>query len=149
MRFDFSTDRVAGILANGYLAWNSPGMPHKVAEETLPSLKYNVLVTAFNASTTLLVAAAVLPVFWGFSAAVVVGAAGLFLRTTVLDGLNAIAAPYGVGHASQLERLNNIFASIAGASPVLGWKEDDGLLLGHVVWKNLVPVMARAPQYQQ
>lgn len=147
MQYDFSTSRMAGVIGDRLTAWNNPGITAGDMKKIRPMAQYNVLMTAFNASSGLLVMAAVLPVFWGFSAAVTVGAAGLFLRNVTEKALNKIADPTG-GHATVQERADNIFKFIAppdmppSYGMPRGWEENNGVFLGHVFLKNPAPVPA-------
>ncbi len=74
-----TTDAALGWATRKWLS-SIQGIREDRIERMLPATKYNVLVSAFNISTALLVTAVVAAIFLAFTKAFVVGAIGLGLR---------------------------------------------------------------------
>lgn len=126
--------------------------------QIFPATKFNLLVNVFNASSVLLVAAAVSALFLAFSVSSVCFCIGLFLRYTTekeletyslplpLPGWGAVAAlvqtnllRHALHQATDEERINNIFHKVGMRRPE-NWEPNELLFLDFIAWKNTIVI---------
>lgn len=127
-------------------------------DQIFPATKFNLLVNTFNASSVLLVAAAVSALFFAFSVSSVCFCIGLFLRYTSekeletyslplpLAGWNAVAAlvqtnllRHALHQATDDEKIRNIFQKVGMPRPE-NWEPNELLFLDFVAWKNTIAI---------
>lgn len=112
--------------------------------------KYNLLVTAFNSSTVLLVVAVAAAVLFAYPAAFTFGAIGLFIRATTEKELEKYTFPLASSEKDMMQKLfeavskpqkgekeANIFKRLK-VDREDGWEIDEVVLFDHPIWKNKI-----------
>src|SRR3990167_5185017 len=94
MTMSISLQTVVDWAANKYMDSTIPAQDRRaLGDRILPIVRYNTMVGAFNASSAMLVVAAVAPIFFSFSFAVFVGAVAMLTRNVVQKDLQAMEDP--------------------------------------------------------
>lgn len=147
---NITVDGVAEWGANRLLMQANPPMNQERKRQLLPVTKYNLLVNVFNGSTVALVSAVVLTIFFAFSAALTIGAMGLFARFTTEKELGEYsfnrAAEFGLVHILRSAfpgALNGAFTEEPAGKKLLrpeNWEATKVFVFGHAAWKNSLPV---------
>lgn len=165
MPIHFTVDRAATWCADQLLSRQQLTDARK--NEIRPATKYNLLVTAFNSSTVLLVASVILAVFFAYTAAFTLLALGLFTRFTTEKEIQKYTLPLRqdeqqqAGAAGMWERLREAFAgamlrhALHQATPEEkvenifqnvrlprqpNWEQDEVFVFDYAFWKNKIDV---------
>ncbi len=156
MPIHYTLNEAATLVANKWVSYQEPQINGERRRQIVPIATYNLLATAFNASTVLIIAAVVSTLFYGFAASVALGAIGVFLRLTAERGINHFALPqqdedvaqqmtrffrttFGMDEMDEKEaRAKQIFVRL-GIPRIVNWNEDE-VYIGLPLWKNSVPI---------
>jgi hypothetical protein len=154
MPLHLTVDRAAEVVAGKWLKYQDTQMSVARRTQIMPATKYNLLVTAFNASTVLLTIAIAAAILFSHTTAFVFGAIALFVRFTTEKEIRSKAIPRE-GAASHLQQLAHVALNAMGlgqrnvghtiltnvaAEQDERWNENEVILLDYPVWKNRVPL---------
>jgi hypothetical protein len=158
MPIHITIDRGVDWLAKKTLDYRDAQMPEARRAQLAPVTKYNLLVSGFNTSTLLLIAAVASAVLFAYTAAFVLGAIAIFTRLTTERELHTYAIPpvnqEEPGHLAQLARvamnvlgmdrrnLGNAILQRLGAGDVENWEENEIVFDVYPIWKNKAPIPA-------
>ncbi len=102
--------------------------------------EFNLLTTAFNGSTVLLVAAFAAAVFFAYTAAATLGAIGLFLRYATEKEIAKYTLPaQGAVLAGEDDRITNIFFNV-GLPRQEGWEPISVIFDEFAIWRSKIEV---------
>jgi hypothetical protein len=152
MSYNITVEAATKWVAGKWLEFDEPNITPKKKATLLPSLQYNALVYAFNASTILLTAAVAIAFFATLSAAVSIAGVALFVRWCTekeLDKATVPASPSGgmldavynyISNQVTLEvKKGALFGKLGIAQPA-EWHMNVLTVFDHVLWKSAVPI---------
>ena len=135
-------------------------------DEIYLATKYNLLVTAFNASTVILVASVAFAIFLSYTASLILLAMGLFVRCTVEKEIRKYTLPprqdeeeqspraavwerlrtfassmlrHALHQESAEEQTENIFRNVDLPRPEQ-WDQDEVFVFDYSFWKNKIEI---------
>lgn len=150
MTLHLTTEAMAHWAAEKWLSYQDPAMREERKGRILEVTTYNLLATAFNASTVLLTAAVAAAILCSAHAAIVLGAAGLLARLISERALYDYTIPQEGANAGSIflrmigrsERRETLEAIQKRTEVELArdWVEDKVRIADYALWKNCIPV---------
>ncbi len=148
MPIRITVDEAATWGANYVLQGENANASRK--NQVLAVKKYNLLVTAFNASTILLITAVAAAILFAYPASFTLGAIGLFIRATTEKELESYCLPLqnrdisivekilkAVARLDEDEKVANIFKRVK-LDFEEGWEIDQLIVFDYSIWKNKI-----------
>jgi len=155
MPIHITLDRGVDWIASRSISFEQPPVSDDRKAQILPAKKYNLLVTAFNVSTVMLVVAVASTLFFAYSAAVAWGALGLLTRSMTEKELASYSLPVNENQRSNAEWSQIVFNTFGvgrrhhvggqilerlGVSNQADWHENEVVFIDYVLWKNKAPI---------